>query len=460
MPGRARSTPPAFPRLYGPAAAASPETLTMPFQAAPPTPKERDFLLELQHQALHYFLENQTPGGLILDRQHNHGPRRPHGLCSTAATGMGLMALALASAPPYRLLTPGAAAQRVRAALGMALDQLPTDHGMLPHFTDSATAAVFGGDPISTLDSSWLLAGALWAAALLEDADLEVLALRLYERVDWQYWTVPEGRVDEEAGRPSPPPGLLRHGKGPNGEFLACGWDRLNGETAFMYVLGAGAADGRAVSGNVWSALQPFYGTVAGYRFNNADLGLFVFQYSLELLDLQCWRSPGAVDLEAEATIATTANYHACRQAADRFTTYRYYWGLSAGDGPGRPPEPDAYRCYSPIAVMDGTAHLTAALAAVAHGPGPVLENLFRAENYPGMRVRGRYGFSNVNLDRHWVGRDVVGIDIGAAILAVDNYLMNERVRRVFHGLPCVRRGLERLGFRHSSGAEVLRQAS
>src|SRR5262249_37652050 len=52
-------------------------------------------LLRLQRRALRYFLDNQTPDGLILDRQRNHGPRRDCGLRSTAATGMGLIALAL-----------------------------------------------------------------------------------------------------------------------------------------------------------------------------------------------------------------------------------------------------------------------------------------------------------------------------------------------------------------------------
>ena len=59
--------------------------------------------------------------------------------------------------------------------------------------------------------------------------------------------------------------------------------------------------------------------------------------------------------------------------------------------------------------------------------------------------ARGRYGFSNVN-DR-WVGRDMVGIDAGAAVLALDNYLADDRVRAVFQELPCVRQGLQRLGF-------------
>src|SRR5262245_38323139 len=84
------------------------------------TAADRDFLLGLQLQALHYFLDNQTAGGLVLDRQRNRGPLRAGGVCSLAATGMGCVALALASAPPYRLLSPAIAAERVGAVLRAA----------------------------------------------------------------------------------------------------------------------------------------------------------------------------------------------------------------------------------------------------------------------------------------------------------------------------------------------------
>jgi hypothetical protein len=403
-----------------------------------PGPAEQALLLHLQRQALDYFLENQMPNGLVLDRQGNHGPRRSHGWCSTAASGMGFIALGLAAAPPFHLLTPAAAAARICVGLETALDRLPHDHGMMPHFVHSATGAIQGADAFSTIDSSWLVAGALWAAAFLGDAELEALAARLYERVDWQYWTAPQ-----EDGR-----GLLRHGKCPDGRFLACAWDRLNGETAFMYILAAGAPDGRALVGDSWTALAPFYGNVAGFRFNNADLGLFVFQYSLDLLDLGRWRGPGDVDLWAEARLATAANRKACQLAADRFTTYRRFWGLSAGDGPGQPPESDTYRCYAPGTLMDGTAHLTATLSAISHGPSAVLDNLGQAHRDSRLNVQGRYGFSSINIDRHWVGRDMVGIDAGAAVLALDNYLVQDRVRQIFHRVACVENGLRRLRFR------------
>jgi hypothetical protein len=408
-----------------------------PSDAASLAPADRGFVLQLQRQALQYFVDNQVSDGLILDRQRNYGPRCTQGLCSTAATGMGFIALALAAAPPYRLLTPQAAALRIRAGLLTALERLPHDHGVIPHFIDSATGAVYGTDYLSTVETAWLLTGALWSASFLRDSGLESLAESFYDRVNWQYWTAHDGRAAKE---------LLRHGKGRDGRFLACCWDRLNGETVFMYLLAAGAAEGRALSATSWSSLQPFYGTVAGLRFNNADLGLFVFQYGLDLLDLRRWKAPGEVDLMAEAKIATIANHRVCREFAPRFHTYHQYWGLSAGDGPGDGREPDSYRCYAPGAGVDGTAHVQATLAAIAHAPALVLENLRTAQHDRQLPARGRYGFSNVNVDQMWVGRDMVGIDAGAVVLALDNFLMHDRVREVFHSLSCVQKGLGRLG--------------
>jgi hypothetical protein len=412
-------------------------------------PVERDLLLQLQRDALKYFLDNQTPRGLIRDRQSNHGPVRQHGLCSTATTGMGFIALALASAPPYSLLSPQTARERIRAGVRTVLDQLPHNEGVLPHFVDARSGAVYGWDRFSTVDSSWLFAGALWAAEFLQDPELEQLAQQLYERVDWLYWSTPHAAHSKQ---------LLRHGKGHDGAFLTCAWDRLNGETAFMYVLAAGAAEGRRIPARTWNDLRPFYGTLAGRHFNNADLGLFVFQYGLDLLDLTCWQAPGPVELFAEARLAAEANREVCRAEAGRFTTYRRFWGLSAGDGPGEGGERDTYRIYAPTGPVDGTAHVMATLASIVHCPEAVLENIQEARRDSRLQAQGRYGLSNINLDRGWVGRDMVGIDAGAAVLALDNFLMAGRVREVFHRVPCVQRGLEHLGF--CSRNELLRQAS
>jgi hypothetical protein len=399
------------------------------------TPADWSLLLRLQRLALRYFVENQLANGLVLDRQRNHGPRVTSGLCSTAATGMGLIALALAAAPPYRLLPRGEAVARIRATLETAWARLPHTCGILPHFLHPDGVTPAGNDVRSTIDSAWLLAGGLWAAKFLGDPTLGRLAERLVDRVDWHHWAEPGNG------------GLLRHGAGPDGHFLDSAWDRLNGETVHLYVLAAGAAAGRGLVPAVWEALRPCYGAVAGLRFNNADLGLFVFQYGLDLLDLAARRPPGDPDLEGEAAVAAEANRRACRERADAFRTYRRFWGLSAGDGPGTGGERAAYRCYSPAGPIDGTAHLTATLASAARHPGAVLEQVRLALRDRALGACGRYGLSSVNLDRGWVGPDMIGIDAGAAVLALDNLLMAGRVRAIFHQVDCIRAGCERLGF-------------
>src|SRR5262249_9875968 len=213
----------------------------------------------------------RDPGG-ALDRQRNFGPLGRAGICSTAATGMGCIALALASAPPHSLLPRAEAVARVRRGLESALERLPHTHGILPHFVHAKSRAVAGGDARSPVATAWLVAGGLWAAAFLGDRELHRLAQRLFDRVDWAYWTGPSG--------------LIRHGADRLGRRFPCSWDRLNGETVFLYVLAAGADPARAWPAEGWRSLSRFPGEVGGRRFGSADLGLFVFQYSLDLLDV------------------------------------------------------------------------------------------------------------------------------------------------------------------------------
>lgn len=397
-----------------------------------PTPTERATLLALQVQALRYFLDNQTATGLIRDRQANHGPLRAGGTVSTSATGMGLIALALASAPPYRLLSGSDAAERVRRALEISLT-IPHTRGVLPHFLDARTLSVVGHDARSTIDTAWLVVGGLWAADFLRDPVLISLAEALSDRVDWHYWC----GADTPAFR-----GLIRHGHTADGDWLTCSWDRLNGETVLLYLLAAGAgAENRAWPANNWPTLGRFDATAGGRTFPSGDLGLFVFQYGLDLLDASVWREPGGRDLVAEAVTAAVANRTACREQAETFGTYRRFWGLSAGDGPS------GYEAYAPNGPIDGTAHLTATIASLDADPSGVWENLGEAFSAWDLPVQGRYGFSSVNVDRGWTSRDVVGIDLGAVVLALDNVLADHRVRRGFHKLPSVQLGLARTGW-------------
>ncbi len=374
---------------------------------------KRRFLEDLQHRQLMFFLENQTPGGLMLDRQHNRGKVDMHGLCSTAATGMGLIALSLAAQPEYRLLSKAQAALRIERAI-QAAHRLPQKHGIMPHFLDSKLN-VLGEDHFSTIDSSWLIIGALISAQILGDSKLIALAKALYDRVDWRYW------ADDPTGE-----SLLFMGQAADGSFLHNRWDKLTAETAFMYLMAFGAQPERALQKSV----LPKLGVLTADEWKG--MGLFAAQYSNCLLDGDYSRRVMGIDLIGIERAQTETNRFVCGKLGALYGTYSdKFWGLSAGDGPGS--DGDIYRTYAPI-TADGTAHITATLPSIEVAPQEVIDNAVSAAK---LRIGpdkldpvGKYGLSNINIDRHWISRDVVGIDIGAATMALDNYLHRNRVRQ------------------------------
>src|SRR5438067_2369767 len=186
MPRKAKAPVPYSLRIYPREA---PEGSTVSHPGVVLAPADRAYLLRLQRLALQYFLDNQSRNGLLLDRQNNFGRPRTHGLSSTATSGMGFIALALASGAPHRLLSPSEAAHRIGTGLFTALNELPHEHGIMPHFIDAVSGNVYGFDRLSTIDSAWLIAGALWAAEYLQNPVLQAMARRLYDRVDWHYWS-------------------------------------------------------------------------------------------------------------------------------------------------------------------------------------------------------------------------------------------------------------------------------
>ena len=209
--------------------------------------------------------------------------------------------------------------------------RLPHAHGIVPHFVQPDARTPFGSDLLSTVDTAWLLAGGLWAARFLRDRTLEGLAERLYHA-----WTGATGPLRTCRARADC---CRTAGAAMGVSSVASGTDST-AKPSFCTCWPPAPRKARALEPAAWQALQPFYGVAAGRRFNNADLGLFVFQYGLDLLDLPRWRPPGDVDLMAEAAVATEANRRVCGELRTTFRTYRRFWGLSAGDGPGEPARP------------------------------------------------------------------------------------------------------------------------
>jgi len=410
--------------------------LTEPITAASSLkPADKKVLAQLENEAIKYFLDNQLENGLILDRQTNFD--KPVGAgeysCSISGTGMGLIAIALASGPTHNLISHDEAVARVKKTLLMA-KTLPEDHGMIPHFFDGSTMKWKGCDQSSTIDSAWLVAGGLWAAQYLKDDELKKLANELYDRIDWNYW------ADKDTASGDP---VLCMGMDNKGKRYKSQWDRVNGEVAFMYFLAIGASE-HPLPAKAWAALKPYNKIVAGQNLASGDLGLFTFQYSNELADLNQY--PGNINLAEMGAMGVAANYQACKELESRYKTFKRFWGLSAGDGPpNKGQTTDAYRAYAPDNDVDGTAHLMATLGSADVVPAFVLKNVHEAEAMKTPKIHGRYGYSNVNLDKDWVSKDVVGIDVGMAVMGLENLLDNNAVRNVWQELPSSKRAIDRL---------------
>jgi hypothetical protein len=71
-----------------------------------------------------------------------------------------------------------------------------------------------------------------------------------------------------------------------------------------------------------------------------------------------------------------------------------------------------------------------------------------------GTRVWGTYGFANAfNLDRDWFAEEVIGIDLGMALLAIENS-RSGLIWRLMHASQIVERGMAAAGFRTTDEPE------
>ncbi|HEV8629482.1 MAG TPA: Tat pathway signal protein, partial [Thermoanaerobaculia bacterium] len=191
-------------------------TVAVPAAEWAPAPEQLAFLGELQERTFRYFWELADPHtGLIPDRW----PTRS--FASVSATGFGLVAYPIGV--EHGWVTRAQARQRVLATLRF-LSQAPQGprptgvagyQGFFYHFLDPATGLRFEKVELSTIDTTFLFAGALlcgeyFAGDDAEEREIRRLADALYARADWT------------AQQPRPP----RVGMGwhPESGFIAADW--------------------------------------------------------------------------------------------------------------------------------------------------------------------------------------------------------------------------------------------
>ena len=182
---------------------------------------------EVERTAFDFFWNEAGATGQVKDRALLNGNDK-RAIASIAATGFGLAGLCIAEARSYRKKEE--IVQRVRGTLRFVWQKLPHEHGFYYHFIDMNSGERQWKCEISSIDTSLLLCGVLTARQHFADAEIQDLATKIYERVDWPWmlnggktlsmgWHPGSGFLDARCGSRS-----FFHGNKDWIETIAGGW--------------------------------------------------------------------------------------------------------------------------------------------------------------------------------------------------------------------------------------------
>lgn len=354
-----------------------------------------------------------------------------------------------------------------RAPQGPEPDGRTGYKGFFYHFLDFATGTRFGKTELSTIDTTLLLGGILFAQSWFDqdhpgEAEIRRLADTIYGRVDWR-WVSPRAP-------------LVSMGWHPETGFIPHDWDRYN-EGLLLYIL-ALASPTHSIEPKAWERLAATFDLSWGEHYGVPHIHfppLFGHQYSHVWLDFRGIRDAynlrRDLDYFENSRRATYAQRNYAIQNPGRWRDYGpLVWGLTACDGPGdfraaiggREREFFSYSARGPGARDDGTLAPTAAGGSIAFAPEIVLPALTEMHRRYGAGIYGRYGFLDsfnptlveAETLKHgrivpnvgWVDGDYLGIDQGPIVAMLENHdsgLVWATMRKNAH----IRRGLTRAGF-------------
>jgi hypothetical protein len=284
----------------------------------------------LQRETFGYFVHEANPAnGLIMDRSQPGWP------ASIAATGLGLAAYPVGVERGF--WTRQAAVERTLVTLrffwnspqGPEADA--TGHqGFYYHFLDLETGRRVWQCELSTVDSAFLLAGALAAAAFFdadvtEEQEIRDLAEALYRRCDWTW--AQNGLA------------TVTHGWRPESGFIDFRWEGYD-EALLLYVLGLGSPTHPLPRAGYDKWLSTYrWEQCYGYDYLYAG-PLFTHQLSHVWIDFRgiqdAFMRDKGIDYFENSRRATHVQHRYAVDNPRKFEGYgEHCWGITASDGPG-----------------------------------------------------------------------------------------------------------------------------
>jgi len=417
-------------------------------------------LEKLQRETFDYFLHETNPvNGLVIDKTASDWP------ASIAATGLALSAYPVGVERGF--ISRAAAAERTLATLRFFWN---SPHGPEPdatgyrgfyyHFLDMQTGQRAWQCELSTIDSAFLLAGALTAgiyfdADMADEHEIRNLADALYRRADWQ-WAQNRGAT-------------MTHGWKPESGFLNYRWEGYD-EALLLYILGLGSPT-YPLPEDSYIAWTASYQWKQCYGYDYLYAGpLFTHQLSHIWLDFRgiqdAFMRVKGIDYFENSRRATYVQQSYAIKNPLKFAGYHdCCWGISASEGPGPSTikldgiERTFYEYLGrgvPYGPDDGTLAPWAVAASLPFAPEIVLPTLDYCIHQAKLTKYNRYGFKAAFNPTHpgesdnpygwWVSPWHFGLNQGPIVLMIENYrsgLLWQLTRKCRY----IAAGLRRAGF-------------
>ncbi|MDQ3516418.1 MAG: hypothetical protein M3403_06545 [Gemmatimonadota bacterium] len=412
----------------------------------------------LQRDTFGYFLkETNRANGMVPDNTR----RGAH--ASITAIGFGLTALTIGVERGF--LTRAEAIERTLTTLRFFRESEQSEapdatgyKGFYYHFLHMDSGRRAWECELSTIDSTFLLVGALTAGAYFdgnaaEENEIRSLAEELYARADWE-WALNAGQT-------------VSMGWKPESGFLPYRWEGYN-EALILYLL-ALASTAHPIPPESYEAQTRTYRWKRLYGYDFLYGGpLFVHQLSHMWIDFR--RIQDAFMLEKGIDYfenSRRATYVQQQYAIQNPRDYKGYgencWGITASDGPG----PAALRIDdverkfldyeargAPYGPDDGTIAPWAAVASLPFAPEIVLPALQHFnERYPemiseyGFKCSFNPTFTAASQERiGWISKGYYGLDQGPIVIMIENY-RSGFLWELMKKCPFVVDGLRKAGF-------------
>jgi hypothetical protein len=416
-------------------------------------------LEKLQHDSFDYFLHETNPvNGLVIDKTASNWP------ASIAAIGLALASYPVAVERGY--MPRAAAAERTLTTLRFFWNsqQSPDPdatgyRGFYYHFLDIQTGRRAWQSELSTVDSTFLLAGALAAGIYFnqdkpDELEIRKLAESLYLRADWQ-WVQNNGAT-------------VTHGWTPEGGFLPYRWEGYD-EGMLLYTLGLGSPT-HPLPESSYTAWASTYKWEQCYGYDYLYAGpLFTHQLSHIWIDFRgiqdAYMREKRIDYFENSRRVTFVQQQYAIENPFKFEGYgEWCWGITASDGPG----PETIKVNGierkffdymgrgvPYGPDDGTLAPWAVVSSLPFAPEIVLPAIDYYINQVKLTETNSYGFKatfnptypDKSANPHgWVSPWHYGLNIGSIILMIENYRTG-LVWQWMRDCPYIANGLCRAGF-------------